>query len=520
VIEVFLRLLVDAVSPPRLRPELAAAAQAVVDEWVQDEDDDLGGGGVCDLVAGAMSAVVAGSLEDVEIVEGGHEGDDHAWLIVVDPNEAVGVDISPDVYETGGGYSWRKREDAMIGPEDVAVWALNRRDVMAASRTAGKWLYEGAFAYQGRIYGLKVRADGQAVAVYQGTPKCLFIRQDDGWLHQAGSQAISNAAIRSLPADLTENLKLTNQTQKMASNESKDYSKAIQQLFVVTAVIKDVRLTLDRLKALVDRKLTSFDQHQPALERLNAALGQLPVQDLKDVSEEIEKMYVAKRYQTAAANETPDPDDLRLQEGPAFHLQADGTWAVEDAPPVVVRDARFSGFLAIEGYWCAVFELNGAEWSQKAAGEVPADSPMAKMSAIARRVAGLEVRHACGRDQKFHEALLAAQRAARSLGAAVASASRLVLRPGPGASIATRRELEQALPVAHAAALALDRLVGSEPEFKAVVGQTINDIRAAGTRLEGSVPGANLSAEVDLVKAANESFGRMLGALKEACEQS
>lgn len=205
-----------------LRPLLASAAQSVVDEWVQDEDGmdaELGGGGACDLVSSAMSEVISSHIEDAEIVDGGHEGDDHAWLIVFDSTEAVGVDIPPGVYETGGGYSWAKVKDAAIEPSDIVLWKIDRRDVVASSRTSA------------------------------------------------------------------------------------------------------------------------------------------------------------------------DPDDMRLQPGPAFHLQPDGTWAVEDVTPVVAQDARFSGFLAIEGYWCAVFELNGEEWAQKVAGNMPEAEE--KLASIARRIAGI-----------------------------------------------------------------------------------------------------------------------------------
>lgn len=275
-----------------LRPLLAQAAQAVVDEWVQDEegfDEDLGAGGICDVVSQALSAVVGSSIPDVEMLDGGHDGDDHAWLIVVSGSEAAGVDIPPSAYETGGGYNWKKIHGAQIGPDDVAVWKIDRRDVMATdARVASKWSYEGKFVFQGRTYDIKVRGDGQGAVVYQKTPKCVFGKDGDEWIFQAGSKAVFDAAMKHL-----------------------------------------------------------------GRERIAA-----------------------------------DPDGLRLQEGPGFRLQPDGTWAVDDVPAVVAQDARFSGFLAIEGYWCAVFELDGEEWAQKAAGEVPADSPMAKLSAIASRIAG------------------------------------------------------------------------------------------------------------------------------------
>jgi hypothetical protein len=288
---------------------MAAAAQAVVDAWAQDDDgfdEDFGAGGICDEVSSALASVIASCLDGAEISEGGHDGDDHAWLIVADAGEAAGVDIPPGVYETGGGYNWRKIKDAVIRPEDVAIWKLDRRDVVAAARTC---VHTGRFVFQGRTYDIKVWSDGTAVVLYQKSGKCVFKWDPltDGlgqkWALYGGGKAIFDAAVK--------------------------YLKPM---------------------------LPGFPFAQVA---------------------EVPK-------QAAGENE------MRLRPGPGFRLQADGTWAVEAVPAAVTRDARFSGFLAIEGYWCAVFELEGEEWAQKAAGQVPPDSPMARMSAVACRVAGLQ----------------------------------------------------------------------------------------------------------------------------------
>jgi hypothetical protein len=116
-----------------LRSELAQAAQAVVDEWTQDEegfDEELGVGGACDQVSEAILSVLAEKLEGVEFTEGGQPGDDHAYTIVYDEDEAFAVDIPPSVYETGGGYSWKKRKDAKIEPDDV-MFSEVERDLVA-----------------------------------------------------------------------------------------------------------------------------------------------------------------------------------------------------------------------------------------------------------------------------------------------------------------------------------------------------------------------------------------------------
>ena len=117
-----------------LRPDLALAAQKVIDDWTQDEDgidEELGSGGVCDRVSEAMSEVLS-RLENVEFLEGGQDGDDHAFLIVYNHQEAYVVDIPPGIYETGGGYNWRKISDAQILPEDIVIEKIPRKDIEAA----------------------------------------------------------------------------------------------------------------------------------------------------------------------------------------------------------------------------------------------------------------------------------------------------------------------------------------------------------------------------------------------------
>lgn len=114
---------------------MVKAAQAVLDAWEQDEDgwdEDLGSGGACDEIAEAISSVIS-SLDGVELTDGGHDGDDHAWVIAYDNEYAYGIDIHPSVYESGGGYSWTKREGVVLEDGDVSIEPLNRSDVVVAS---------------------------------------------------------------------------------------------------------------------------------------------------------------------------------------------------------------------------------------------------------------------------------------------------------------------------------------------------------------------------------------------------
>ncbi len=111
-----------------LRAEMAQKAQQVYDEW--DPEDIGGAGGICDEIAQEIAGVIANRLGDVEIVDGGHDGDDHAWNIVYDDHDAYGVDIHPSVYEQGGGYNWKKIPEVTIRPDDVDIFPLRREDVV------------------------------------------------------------------------------------------------------------------------------------------------------------------------------------------------------------------------------------------------------------------------------------------------------------------------------------------------------------------------------------------------------
>lgn len=105
----------------RICPQLAAVAQKVYDDWKEEED---AGGGICDSIADEMTTAVINLIPDVQVREGGHDGDDHAWIIVQREatGESFGVDLPPSTYETGAGYQWKKLEGVVIRPSDVEIF--------------------------------------------------------------------------------------------------------------------------------------------------------------------------------------------------------------------------------------------------------------------------------------------------------------------------------------------------------------------------------------------------------------
>jgi hypothetical protein len=81
-----------------LKGNLTAAVRNIHSEWEQDvdgHDDVYWTGGICQDIADATIDVLhAAGVEDA---------------------------IPPNLYETGSGYVWRKRLDAVIGAADVPI---------------------------------------------------------------------------------------------------------------------------------------------------------------------------------------------------------------------------------------------------------------------------------------------------------------------------------------------------------------------------------------------------------------
>lgn len=106
-----------------LRSEIVIQAQQIYDDWELD-NDVYGGGGICDRIAEEIGGIISMSIPDVEVEEGGQEGDDHNWVMVRKGNEIYGVDIPYWIYERGGGYSWTKIPGIKFNTNNVDVWRI------------------------------------------------------------------------------------------------------------------------------------------------------------------------------------------------------------------------------------------------------------------------------------------------------------------------------------------------------------------------------------------------------------
>lgn len=122
-----------------LRPALAAVAQKVYDEWKQDDEgycDWLGYGGICQDIAEEQAELIYEVLDGVEASTISSTFEQHVFVVVADDEEAVVVDVRPWLYETGGGFCWRKIPGVEFIPEDIDIYSVDRDEFIDED---GEW---------------------------------------------------------------------------------------------------------------------------------------------------------------------------------------------------------------------------------------------------------------------------------------------------------------------------------------------------------------------------------------------
>ena len=111
----------------KLKSELAVAAQKIYDEWDQDENgycEMIGEGGICQDIADAMADVL--SNHNIECTTVSQTiGEQHVYVVAKTDDGIYSVDIPPYLYETGGGYCWKKIPDVEFTERYVVIDRLS-----------------------------------------------------------------------------------------------------------------------------------------------------------------------------------------------------------------------------------------------------------------------------------------------------------------------------------------------------------------------------------------------------------
>lgn len=108
-------------------PDMVSATQKAYDQWEQDADgmnDELGAGGICQDIAEEIAGVLSLSGIDAGTVSAS-VGDQHVYVLAKLADGVYEVDISPRLYESGSGYTWKKKPGVKFDPSMISVFRIS-----------------------------------------------------------------------------------------------------------------------------------------------------------------------------------------------------------------------------------------------------------------------------------------------------------------------------------------------------------------------------------------------------------
>jgi hypothetical protein len=110
-----------------VKDDMVKVAQKQYDDWKQDQngqDVEVGGGGICHLIADDLISVLyRHKIDNVQSVCSNYE--QHVYIVGQFKEGIYEIDIPYNVYETGGGYSWKKIPDVEFNRNDIVISRLS-----------------------------------------------------------------------------------------------------------------------------------------------------------------------------------------------------------------------------------------------------------------------------------------------------------------------------------------------------------------------------------------------------------
>jgi hypothetical protein len=107
--------------------QMVGVAQKEYDDWVQDEEghnEELGRGGICHLIADELITVLYNNnIENCQTVCSTFE--QHVYVVGKFAEGVYQIDIPYSIYETGGGYNWKKLPNVVFERGDIVISRLD-----------------------------------------------------------------------------------------------------------------------------------------------------------------------------------------------------------------------------------------------------------------------------------------------------------------------------------------------------------------------------------------------------------
>lgn len=101
-------------------------AQSVYDAWQPNEDDydeEVGYGGICHLIADEIVSILYDHDIEGTTVSSDHEV--HVYSVCKLQDGIFLIDIPYSIYETGGGYTWKKIPDVEFDVDCITISKLS-----------------------------------------------------------------------------------------------------------------------------------------------------------------------------------------------------------------------------------------------------------------------------------------------------------------------------------------------------------------------------------------------------------
>lgn len=105
---------------------MAMAAQREYDSWYQNEegmDEEMGTGGICHLIAEKLADILLENGIDAATVSSNYE--QHVYVVARFYEGVYIIDIPYSVYETGGGFTWKKLPNVKFDTHHVTIGRID-----------------------------------------------------------------------------------------------------------------------------------------------------------------------------------------------------------------------------------------------------------------------------------------------------------------------------------------------------------------------------------------------------------
>jgi predicted GNAT family acetyltransferase len=107
----------------KLLPKILEKVQKTYNDWDEGDIDTFAGGGICHFIADDICSVLSEHNIECTTVSCSHE--QHVYVAGKFIEGIFSIDIPYSIYETGGGFSWKKIPNIKFEPADVVFYKVS-----------------------------------------------------------------------------------------------------------------------------------------------------------------------------------------------------------------------------------------------------------------------------------------------------------------------------------------------------------------------------------------------------------